>query len=335
LTRSVPVRPLGACLLLWSLAVAGLGMPDRATADPVADPIESDHSEADRAGGDPGLAGLDYSRLALIGGSAAIVRHVGYRYFDRAWYQGEKRDSIRWLNDWAGDTYVNMDKGGHFMGGLFLSRSLTTTYTWTGFSPRKAAALGMLTSWAALLEVEMRDAYFDQWGFSVPDFAANTLGASVPLLHALVPSTRVIDFKFGFWPSSLYTDNEERRLAGRPHTDFIIDDYEGMTFWMTLAVNDVLPDRAEEVWPDFLGLALGYGASGLHGSNVKSRGRERAFKDLPDARPEILLSLDYDARYLPGKDLMWNHFKTQLNWIHFPAPAIRLYPDVRFYLLYL
>ena len=277
-------------------------------------------------------AGIDYSRLALIGVSAAVVHHVGYTYFDRVWYQGEKRDSIRWLNDWAGDTYVNMDKGGHFMGGLFLSKSLTTTYTWTGFGPRKAAALGMLTSWAALLEVEMRDAHFDQWGFSVPDFAANTLGASVPLLHALVPSTQVINFKFGFWPSSLYKDNEQRSLAGRPHTDFIIDDYEGMTFWMTLAVNDLLSGGTEEVWPDFLGLALGYGAVGLHGSNVKSRGRERAFKDLPDARPEILLSLDYDARHLPGKDLMWNHFK---NWIHFPAPAIRLYPDVRFYLLYL
>ena len=118
-------------------------------------------------------------------------------------------------------------------------------------------------------------------------------------------------------------------------TDYIIDDYEGMAFWMTFAVNDILSGRAEAAWPDFLGIALGYGAQGLHGSNVKSRGRERAFKDLPDAQPELLLSLDYDARYLPGKGFLWNHFKTQLNWIHFPAPAIRFYPDLRFYLLYL
>ena len=280
-------------------------------------------------------SGLDYRRLAWMGGSAAVVHHIGFEYFDRAWYQGQKRDSIRWLHDWAGDTYVNMDKGGHFMGGLFLSRSLTASYTWTGFTPRTAAALGTLTSWVALLEVEMRDAYFDQWGFSVPDFTANTLGASVPLLHAFVPSTRLVDFKFSYWPSSLYTDNDERALAGRPHTQYLIDDYEGMTFWMSFAVNDVLPARAEEAWPDFLGLALGYGAAGLHGSNVKSRGRERAFKDLPDAQPELLLALDYDARFLPGQGFLWDYFKTQLNWIHFPAPAIRFHPDVRFYLLYL
>jgi len=279
--------------------------------------------------------GVDYGRIALAGGSAAVVHHIGFEYFDRAWYQGQKQDSIRWLNDWAGDTYANVDKAGHFMGGLFLSRTLITTYSWTGFRHRTAAALGTFTSFVALLEIEMRDAYFDQWGFSIPDFTANALGASVPLLHAYVPSTQVVDFKFSYWPSSLYLDNESRANANQPHTGYMIDDYEGMTFWMTLALNDVLSGRAEEAWPDFLGVALGYGAKGLHGSNVKSRGRHRAFKNLPDAQPELLLALDYDARFLPGKGYLWNHFKTQLNWIHFPAPAIRFYPDLRFYLLYL
>ena len=332
MTLLVPAtdRAMAGKMVAWALFLMLVGFSSPGA---FADPGGVGVAETDRALVES--PDLDYSRLALTGGSAVVVHHIGFKYFDRAWYQGQKQDSIRWLNDWAGDTYVNMDKGGHFMGGLFLSRSLITTYSWTGFRPRTAAALGTFTSWLALLEVEMRDAYFDQWGFSVPDFAANTLGASVPLLHAFVPATRVVNFKFGYWPSPLYTNSEARALANRPHTDYIIDDYEGMTFWMTFAVNDILSGRAEAAWPDFLGIALGYGAQGLHGSNVKSRGRERAFKDLPDAQPELLLSLDYDARYLPGKSFLWNHFKTQLNWIHFPAPAIRFYPDVRFYLLYL
>ena len=280
--------------------------------------------------------GVQMDRILVLGGGAAATHYVGFKYFDRAWYQGQKRDSIRWLNDWDGDTYVNMDKGGHFMGGLVLSEALGEAYLWSGFGPRSAATLGTLTSWAALLEIEMRDAYFDQWGFSVPDFAFNTAGAAVPLMYELLPATRALRFKFSYWPSRLYRDRKERSLEPvRPHTDYVIDDYEGMTFWMSLTVEEILRGRARDAWPDYLGVALGYGATGLHGSNVKSRGREREFLELPDARPEIFLALDYDLRQLPANGRFWGPLKRHLNWIHLPAPTIRLYPELRFYLLYM
>ena len=216
-----------------------------------------------------------------------------------------------------------------------MAQTLNEAYTWSGFSPRTAALLGTLTSWAALLEVEMKDAYFDQWGFSIPDFTANTVGAAVPLIHTLVPATRAVGFKFSYHLSSLYRQRRARAAADRPHIDHLIDDYEGMTFWATVAPEAFLRGRAKEFWPDYLGLAVGYGATGLHGSNVKSKGRAKYYKDLPDARPEVFVSLDYDARYLPGKNPVWQYFKTQLNWIHFPAPAVRIYPEWRFYLLYM
>ena len=280
--------------------------------------------------------GVQMDRILVLGGGVAATHYVGFKYFDRAWYQGQKRDSIRWLNDWNGDTYVNMDKGGHFMGGLILSEALGEAYLWSGFGPRSAATLGTLTSWAALLEIEVRDAYFDQWGFSIPDFAFNTAGAAVPLMYELLPATQALRFKFSYWPSRLYRDRKERSLEPvRPHTDYVIDDYEGMTFWMSLTVEEILRGRARDAWPDYLGVALGYGAAGLHGSNVKSRGREREFLELPDARPEIFLALDYDLRQLPANGLFWGSLMRHLNWIHLPAPTIRLYPELRFYLLYM
>ena len=284
---------------------------------------------------DGDATGVRYDRLALVGGSAATFRYLGFRYVDRAWYQGQKLDSIRWLNDWDGATYVNFDKAGHFMGGLFLAQTLNDAYTWVGFGPRSAALLGTVTSWAALLEIEMRDAYFDQWGFSIPDFVANTAGASLPLIHALFPRTTAIRFKFSYFPSALYRDRERRALAGQPHIDHAIDDYEGMTAWMTIAIDEWLSGRAGKLWPDYLGLGLGYGVVGLHGSNVKSRGRFKHYKDRLDARPEFFLGLDYDARHLPGRHPLWRYFAEQLNWIRFPAPAIRVYPDLRFYLIYM
>ena len=277
---------------------------------------------------------VELKRLALVGGGVSVFRYLGFRYMDRAWYQGEKLGHFRWINDWGGETYLNMDKGGHFMGGLALAQTFAEAYAWCGLGGRSAALLGTLSSWAALLEIEMRDAQFDQWGFSIPDFFANSLGAGVPLLHTYFPATRDLRFKFSYYPSALYLDRDERRAADRPHVEHLIDDYQGMTFWMTLALNQLLRGRAEEIWPDFLGLGLGYGVTGLHGSNVKSKGPDKYYGNLPAARPEIFIALDYDARFLPGRGRIWNHIKTRLNLIHFPAPALRIYPKWRIYLLY-
>ncbi|MEW6750389.1 MAG: DUF2279 domain-containing protein [Candidatus Latescibacterota bacterium] len=275
-------------------------------------------------------------RLALLGATAAGLHYLGFRYFDHSWYEDQTRlDRIRWVYDWDGDTYLNMDKGGHFMGGLIMAQSLSGALAWSGLGPRAAALLGTAASWGAMLEIEMRDSHYAAWGFSVPDFTANTLGATVPLLHALVPATQAVTFKFSYHPSDLYLDRESRRLQGRPHTDHIIDDYEGMAYWMALALEEVLPASLARDWPNFLGLALGYGATGLHGSNVKSKGPEREHKEWPPARPEVFLALDYNARRLPGSGGVWSFVRERLNWIHFPAPTVRLYPSWRFYLLYL
>ena len=283
----------------------------------------------------PRPGGVRLDRLATLGAGGGLVHWAGFNYFDRAWYQGERRDSIRWLYDWSGNTYLHMDKGGHFMGGMFMSRSLGDAFRWTGFAPKTAAGLGAATSWAVLFEVEMRDAYYADWGFSIPDFLANTAGASVPLMHTLWPRTQAVGFKFSWWPSSLYLNHSDRAASGRPHTRYAIDDYEGMTFWLTFAVEQALPVELQPLWPNWLGFAVGYGVRGMHGSNVKSRGREREYPELPSARPEILLSLDYDVRQLPAGGWMWEEFKQQLNWLRFPAPAVRVYPDLGFYLLYL
>lgn len=274
-------------------------------------------------------------RLALVGGSAAAFHYIGFKYFDRAWYQGQKTNRIRWIHDWGGDTYVNLDKGGHFMGGAFMAQKLSEAYAWVGFTERTAALLGTTTSWVALLDIEMRDAYFDQWGFSIPDFVANTLGASLPILHAFFPRTRALQFKWSYHPSRLYLEHEDRSASNRPHVDHLIDDYEGMTFWASLPFSSLWDGKKNVYTPDWGRLAIGYGASGLHGSNAKSRGRFKLYPDLPDAKPEVFLALDYDTNYLPGDNRLWRYFKSQLNWLHWPSPAVRIYPSLRFYLLYL
>lgn len=282
-----------------------------------------------------GQAEINWRRLALLGGTSGALHYAGFRYFDRAWYEGQKTDHIRWINDWSGETYLNLDKGAHFMAGMTMAQTVAEALTWSGFRTGTAALVGTAASWTFLFEIEMRDAYFDQWGFSIPDFTANTLGACVPLIHTFFPRTRAVRFKFGYHPSSLYLDRQTRALADRPHTEHLIDDYEGMTFWLAVSPEDLLPATAASRWPDYLGLALGYGAHGLHGSNVKSKGLNKRYPDLPDAQGEWFLALDWDPRRLRTQSRLAGWLKTRLDWIHLPAPAVRLRPTWGFYLLYM
>jgi hypothetical protein len=312
-----------ACRLALLLAVlAGLPAGVRA----------ADVSPADSASGRPPF---HPRRLVALGAAGLGLHVVGFRYFDDAWYQGHKQDHIRWIRDWGGETYLNLDKGGHFMGGLVMAQSLQDGLVWCGVPRGASAVLASVTSWAALLEIEMKDAYYDQWGFSIPDFTANTVGAAVPMAYALLPATQALQFKASYHPSRLYLDRRARAAADRPHVDSLIDDYEGMTFGAALQVDALLPPRAAAGWPDGLGFAVGYGATGLHGANVKSRGPNRYYPDLPDAQPEVFLALDWDTRCLPGDGAVLTWLKTRLNWVHWPAPAVRVHPSVRFYLLYM
>lgn len=282
-----------------------------------------------------GQSRIHWRRLSLLGGVGGALHYAGFRYFDHAWYEGQKTDHIRWINDWSGETYLNLDKGAHFMAGMTMAQTIAEALRWTGFRTGTAAFAGTAASWAFLFEIEMRDAYFDQWGFSIPDFTANTLGACVPLIHTFLPRTQAVRFKFSYHPSSLYLDRQTRALVDRPRTEHLIDDYEGMTFWMAVSPEDLLPATAAARWPDYLGLALGYGAHGLHGSNVKSKGPNKRYPDLPDAQGELFLALDWDPRRLPTQSRLGSWLKTRLDWIHLPAPAVRLRPEWGIYLLYM
>ncbi len=302
-------------LLLLGLAATAHGQP--------APPAPADPS-----------AGIKGRRLAALATATAACHWVGFRYFDRAWYEGQKTDHIRWIYDWSGETYLNLDKGAHFMAGVAMAEGLGTALVWSGVEPLPAALVGTAASWAFLLEIEMRDAYYDQWGFSVPDFTANTVGAALPLLHQLVPRTRAIRAKFSYHPSSLYLDRQQRRQRNLPHTGHLIDDYEGMTFWLSVSPTELLPTWCSS-WPAWANLACGYGAHGLHGDNVKSKGPNKRYPELPDAQPEVFLGLDLNTRPWPphGRAGRWAH--GGLQWLHLPSPAVRVTPSWGFYLLYM
>ena len=276
---------------------------------------------------------IHIKRLVYVGVGAAGVHWAGYRYLDRNWWQG-KRVPFRFVRDWSGDTYLNLDHGGHFMWGIFFAQITRDLYHWIGFSPRTALLLGSLSSLAEMLYIEYRDGRYDQWGFSVPDATADVLGALVPLMYEYIPVSRALQFKYGYFPSALYRNRKTRQAGGRPYVPSTIDDYEGMTFWMVMNPKPLLPEHAAEIWPDWLGVAVGVGAQGLHGYGHKSRGPDRGYPDLPDAQREIFLSLDFDFSHFFRNHDVLRKFTPYFRLLRFPAPALRIHPTLTFYLVF-
>ncbi|MCY3737038.1 MAG: DUF2279 domain-containing protein [Gemmatimonadaceae bacterium] len=321
--EKLPVQPGVVCHVLRHSRTVLLILVLAAVSTPAAQPDSSTTRQQE----------VDLKRLGYVGVGAAGLHWYGFRQLEKNWWQGEKVP-LRLVHDWSGDSYLNLDHASHFMWGLFLAQATGDLYRWIGFSPRTAALLGSLSSIAEMFYVEYRDGRYGHWGFSTPDATADVLGALVPLVHASVPATRVVRFKLSYFPSPLFRYGHVRQAGGHPYVLSFMDDYEGMTFWMVMDPRPLLPGHAAGRWPDWLGVAVGVGAQGLHGYGRTSRGPDRWDPDLPDAQREIYLSLDFDFAHSLGNFEVLRRFTPYFRLVRFPTPALRIHPTPTLYLLY-
>ncbi|TAK57248.1 MAG: DUF2279 domain-containing protein, partial [Bacteroidetes bacterium] len=192
-------------------------------------------------------------------------------------------------------TYVTSD---------MISRSLH----WSGIEPHEAYLYGGGLALAFQLYVEVEDAFHPELGFSVGDAAADIAGAAFPALKQHYPLFKPVTIKWSAIPSVRYNRGEYRTL---------LDDYESQYYWLSVNIEDALGDACPTIIPSFLNLAVGYGVKNLDGQG--------------NGTPELYLSLDCDFTRLPGEGSFLSALKHILNYIHCPAPTVRLSPEITFY----
>lgn len=260
--------------------------------------------------------------LNVAAGAGAFAAHI------EPWWSGEKAD-FRVDYDWYDGYHLEMDKLGHFFLNIQVTRLSAASWEWAGISRKPALWLGALTSTAIYTAVELMDGNYNKWGFSVPDYVANLLGAAYPIAQEYFKPLRHFNFKFSYWPSEFYRNDRDLNkhrdgFMGYEPTDNWMEDYDGMAFWLSADVDWMLPEVLKPYWPDWLNIAFGYGAYNLSQWN----------QDIKERR--WFIALDYNLECLPGDSAFMKGLKSVLNIIHFPAPTIRMTPDgdVSFYLLY-
>ena len=258
----------------------------------------------------------NYKRMLMAGGGVLGVNYYLYRRFKNIWwdhprtsfhfYRGWRRTTGNWDLGADDSLWFHVDKFGHFFGASLISRYSASLARWTGLSDGWADWTGVILASLMMLEIEIYDGYFEEWGFSIGDLLANEIGALWPLLQRRIYPLEKVNFKISYLRSSEHS-----------HNQFFIEDYGGMTFWFCYDIQSLLPTNAQHIWPDFLDLALGYGTTKKTGGEL-----------------EVVLALDYDLTKLPLKSKVLRNIAKILNNVHFPSPAIRITPQGTAYLLY-
>lgn len=247
---------------------------------------------------------INYGRLAIVTGITASTAYVVHYYQSRAWWQ-ENRSKFHFQNDWEYALWI--DKLGHWWGATTLQHLFSTSLSWSNFSDNTSQWLGSILAFSYQLYVESFDGFAQDWGFSPGDALFDFGGAFYPLLQHYFPSLKNVNLKLSYFPS--------KRLLKKDPSDelyknkFVIDDYEGQSFYLSFKVNNMLPSSLEKYWPDFLCVALGYSM--------------RNWTGYAKADVNYYLALDYDIEQIPLHGPFWHFIKHTLNLIHLPAPGIR------------
>ncbi len=262
------------------------------------------------------LAGIDRTRLIIVGGAMAGAMVGIHLYQESGWWK-HNRAPFHFREDL---TYGrSVDKIGHFYGTALWAFSLRKVLGWARVPDRQAMYLGSAGAFLFQTFVEVEDG-FSAWGFDRVDFLSDLGGALWPIGQHHSSFLAGIDLKLSYRPTPLLHSPSGGGFVGQKH--LLMDDYEGQTFWLSVSPDDLLPHAAASLWPDFLRVAAGYGVRDVSGVSG-------------EPYSVVFIGFDYDMKkIIPQSTPFLVTLSQVLDFIHFPAPAIRIHPNSVLYGFY-
>ena len=268
---------------------------------------------------------LNKGKMLVVSSALGLALTGAYLYIEDSWWADKQ---IPFHFDAGADLKyaLNVDKAGHFMGGIEAADLFSSSMQWAGMNEKKSLWYGAFFGSGLQLAIEMKDAYAPYWGFSKWDLALGSTGSFWPVAQYYNDDLKAINVKFSYYKrSNIYWELDRQR--GKETNKYAWqDDYPNQTYWITFDVHHFAETCC---WPDWLNVAIGFGLDDtqyLNEHNAKIGGNN-----------EWYIALDYDISKMLKK---WNSptgkkVKHWLNYIHFPAPTIRISPKLEFYPLFL
>ncbi len=257
---------------------------------------------------------------SIIGISTGL--YLTYNYVDDIWW-GDQKTEFTFDSGRDAVYALNVDKCGHFMGGLIFSDVIYSSMYNSGIDMLSSKWIGGFSGSVLQLAIEVKDAYSPYWGFSKADLAAGAFGSFWPVFQYYYDPLNAINFKFSYWNKSDHHQNLQAEMNKQSNNFSWQDNYINQTYWITFNVKKAINN---EVFPDWLNIALGFSIDDsqyLDQYNRKQGGKN-----------ELYLSLDYNLFSLFKKKPN-TRFLKWIEYFHFPAPAIRITPKFEWYPLFM
>jgi len=256
-------------------------------------------------------------RFSLVVSTEAALYAGSLIGLNELWYKDYPRSSFHFFDD--NDEWLQMDKVGHMTTAYYLGRIGVGFMNWTGVSRTKAIWYGGMLGSLYQSTIEIMDAYSSEWGFSVGDFAANTLGSLLCVGQELAWDDQRIVLKYSFLQSKYARYRPE--LLGSNLQENVLKDYNGQTYWLSVNPSSFMGDGTK--FPKWLNIAIGYGAEGMTGGRfnppyVDATGKPVYF----DRYRQYYLSLDVDLTRIKTRSKFLRTVFYSVGFIKIPAPSL-------------
>lgn len=278
---------------------------------------------------------LHKGRFLAAAGTGVVVYSAALISFNELWYKEYPRTSFHFFNDMK--EWQQMDKAGHMFTTYFESDWVFHIARWTGMNRKSSIWTGALVATGLQATIEILDGFSSEWGFSPYDFAFNLAGAGfwagqqagwneqrirmkVSSTHRTYPGDPIMGVPSGTTTLTERTDD----LFGENLLQSFLKDYNAQTIWMSFNVHAFL--KNESRFPDWLNLAVGYGAENMFGGfenkwEADGNTFETSAQEYPRYR-QFILSPDIDLSRIKVKSKALKALLGMVNIFKFPAPAL-------------
>ena len=254
-------------------------------------------------------SGFNGKRAAISGslllGSVSVIGLT----IDEAYYQ-DKRVKFHFAKDtkgnltWFDNRHRALDKFGHVFSTSLFSQNIYFLSRWSGYSNKTSSILASGISIGLLGIMEVWDAHFESWGFSIGDFISNIAGGIYPAAQYNYPFLQSIDYKMSY------------NFLAKKSPEHGIHDYEHMTFWLTMNPRGLTESDIIKWFPNWINITAGIGLNSYQ-----------------NQKRDFYIGFDYNLKRIKTRYLLLNQLIAFLDRFHFPAPAIRISPTTVYYVL--
>lgn len=269
------------------------------------------------------------TRQRIAGAAGIGIGGGSLAYLATIWYAPYRSDGFHFFDDNA--EWLQMDKAGHAFSGYALARYTWEGARWACLSPEAALRTALLGPGIYLAAIEVMDGFSPGYGASWGDLTADMLGIALFAAQQSQWKEQRIRMKWSFHRSRYAVLRPE--LLGSGAGEEAIKDYNGQTYWLTFNLQSlgIIPSA-----PEWLNLALGYGAEGMTG------GHDNPITSFPGSagdpisrHRQFYIAPDINLGSIPVNKPWLRKVLGLIDIIHLPLPALEIGGErLRFHTLY-